>query len=231
MRMSSSRAENGLYDRFHHPYASLTENGVYDRFHHPYASLTENGLYDRFRHPYTNVTENGLYDMFRYPYPSRTENGLYDRFRHPYARLCYRYYLCFLYIMFPYPYPSRTENGLYMFPYPYPNRNGNALWQIFLPLPQSKWKQSVWQVSPPLSYRNKKSHNLSRIGIRYRFWPIENSPLNLTGRDGRFAWLPYTSSVDLKGSHPSCHHTDPTVIHYSTKTLSLQIMRWWWCWA
>ena len=90
MRMSSSRAENGLYDRFHHPYAGLTENG----------------LYDRFRHPYNNVTENGLYDMFRYPYPSRTENGLYDRFRHPYARLCYRYYLCFLYIMFPYPRPQ-----------------------------------------------------------------------------------------------------------------------------
>ena len=136
------------------------------------------------------------------------------------------YILCFLI-----PYPSRTENGLYMFPYPYPNLNGNALWQMFLPLPQSKWKQSVWQVSPPLSYRNRKSHTLSRMGIRYRFWPIENSPLNLTGRDGRFAWLPYTSSVDVKGSHPSCHHTDPTVLHYSTKTLSLQIMRWWWCGA
>ena len=151
--------------------------------------------------------------MFRYPYPSRTENGLYDRFRHPYARLCYPYYLCFLHIMFPYPLPpSNWKRSVY----------------VSLPLPHSNWKQSVWQVSPPISYRNRKSHTLSRMGIRYSFWPIENSPLNLTGRDGRFAWLPYTSSVDVKGSHPSCHPTGPTVLRYSTKTLSLQIIRWWW---
>ena len=170
--------------------------------------------------------------MFRYPYPSRTENGLYDRFRHPYARLCYPYYLCFLYIMFPYPLPqSNWKRSVY----------------VSLPLPQSKWECSMTDVSTPTTVEmktvcmtgfatpilseQKKSHNLSRIGIRYRFWRIENSPLNLTGRDGRFGWLPYTSSVDVKGRHPSCHHTGPTVLHYSTKTLSLQIMRWWWCGA
>ena len=42
--MASSRAENGLYDRFRQTYLTLTENGLYDRLRHPYASLTENGL-------------------------------------------------------------------------------------------------------------------------------------------------------------------------------------------
>ena len=46
----------------------------------------------------------------------------------------------------------------------------------------------------------------------------KNSPLSLIGRDGSSAWLPYTSSVDVKGSH----HTGPTVLRYSTKTPSLQ---------
>ena len=71
--MSSSRAENGLYDRFHHPYASLTENGVFDMFRYPYLSRTENGLYDRFRHPYDLLCYAYylcfLYIMFPYPLP------------------------------------------------------------------------------------------------------------------------------------------------------------------
>ena len=106
--MSSSRAENGLYGRLCHPYASLTENGLYHMFRYPYLSQTENGLYDRFRHPF-------LYIIFPYPLPQSNwkrsvyvslplpqskwewsmtdvstpttvemKKSLYDRFRHPY---------------------------------------------------------------------------------------------------------------------------------------------------